>query len=1590
MTRSNGIRKTDEIPISDMDDASVTREAIRDELGAQNSYSQYARQTKDPKAKRVYKDISREEGEHVGELAQVYSEQDPDAVKDMNEGRKEVKDMKSAKKSGAQPNKKSGHIEKYSNKLLDRLYANKEQAPMPDTAVSTDIPQKGMGGSGALAEMRRMRMNNVSKRAEMAINTAKQMAVIKGIPEGKERDRFIAETVAKLSNMYKKNYDADMAIKREAISQAKAEEREAAEVQPVSDAKLDSDTIIPTGHRPDGVPTAKKLPALKPKTISPTDGKKKDDDGKPAPKKLPPSKKTEESPKGQTLQVKTFPERPRGARNEHQRPIVAGTNNKYNRQGETSDAEANMKQTLQNYKDTVEHLGEVSARESQYGRKNKRSQKRRAANGSLNQQGLERKDGKNVKKEPTSKKTASASMPIKKFGELSGRPPVKERPGGDWNFQTPEQRKAMRAAADQDRSNYLRAQRDFKERHGRNPTDIEAMRRFYSTMPLVQDFLEYVPEKKRGFRGRGFPTGHAFPDIDWQHVPGVSPVIPTYIPKLAREDSSKKGYFRIVRPSGTSSVILDTDDHAYEKAMRAMKNEKDPDTGRPQGRQTRYKITGIEGEPEGTYIEPIFSNFRSYRLSGKNKDRLMYYAALKDELPVDEVWVPSKWDYLHNRYGSYMPEFAVKFDPKKGEYVPAMTDKQIQEFLHDEYVRKYHKEPEKGMLLNRPGPHLVQWDEDVEGVTNAPTSDTEDMAYWYARQMAGDDKDIENRRSVKEWVDKFETGGGTVEFNVPEDGDFTITMPDGTISVRPMDELKEWSDYMFDARVTQFRNFIGKGGDMHTDFETISESMERDPGSWDDVIKAPRPEPKGIKQKAYSHFKADEWMEDPEIQEKFRRTYFSDKDDVTDEDIYNKMLEYANGIYEKLLAGDQEKYLAVMKGVDEKMFERYGVHLDDDFLDLDLPEELTDGLSSEELEAGKDVLAGKDIEYPEKSEGFGEFSSDPSIAANGRKIRDYWKRTNYEGSAAHRNALDVNEQQRDVENKVLRYNIEAVAKALETVNGVEKAWRGDNNKGGDYGIFSGFLNDVKTGKFQFDVDKYGNLVVLREAGGGTAAVDDMYTGLIRDMTESLHDIEPNGRAVPDEKNPQNALRVAEALSEMEPEDIIYGIEVPLTLRDGTEEVKRYDGESLLRMLIQATNRYARYANIPAWKRKDYDEARKILSYAINNDMDADPGIDQIRREALTEARMMPGLRNYSYVDPTTKKRVTLHNDFRNKGRKDRYMDSPLSRDDIGGHRAAYDEYSKIFGEAYPEVEADRDNIHTQLLVDKISKILPEEYNGAIQSEIDNAVKTLEAMGIEVTDEDRDQFEKEAIIKVNKDKLDWATGEITDAIVDAEIVRRTHQLATDRYVESKISNAMMENEGYRRKYSGMGKNDSIEDAMYLHDVIAAIRAGEDPESIDKEGYEGPKAQREFEPRTASSNSAESDAMDKFFEEKEKGQQIAEEKQAASKTPTTKKPSVKSRARAEERASDSKKESEKTGRGKGKGKGKTAPEKKKESTVPAPTKTSRKPVDVQGILHARDNEEETSDDMEIEDTFKSMSFRDIYNRRRNDVINKYRGI
>lgn len=1580
---------TDQIPVDEMDDKSLTREAIRDELGAQNAYDAYARNTSDPKAKRVYKDIAREEGVHVGELAQVYSEQDPDAVKDMNEGRKEVKTMKSFRdiydtRRSAVLGKASGHIEKKMTpeEMMARMYAGKKQAPMPDTSISGDAPPKEEGGDEALKGLGKIGRDKARARITQTLKLANQWADIEGLQAGPERDRFIASIVSDISKALQNNDRK----KSEMATEMHREAREVSTPQVPSDAHVDQNVVTPTGQRPDGTYTTKVISGAKPKTVSAEKPDKPKDADMKTDKKVFPSSK-EEPKKGTVVETKTFPERVPHVRNpKPQRISRPGADREYRPQYTTLNTEKEGKAIAEDNKANVKQKERQQARDEEYKKKNARSDARRGQNGSLASQGKKRVRGKTVE----SKK--SASMHIAKIGELSGRGPVKERLGGDWNFTDPEMKAALRGAAFADRYDYILAQNDFKERYGRNPTDAERMRLFYSTMPLVQDFLEYIPEKKRGFGKREFPTGHVFSEIDWQHVPGASPVIPTYLPKLARDESSKKGYFRIVYPNGKSRVVTDTDDRQYEKAMRAMDTEKDPDTGRPQGRRVQYKIPGPEGSEEGTYIEPVYKDFRSYRLSGRQKDRLMYYASMPD-LPTDEVWVPSKWDYLHKRYGTWMPEFAVKFDETKGEHVPIMSEKQIDQYLHDEYVKRYGKEPGGGIKLNTHG------NRDENGIL---TPDVENTAYAYAKYMAGDDDDIFDRRSVQEWMENFEREGN--RFVPNGDGKtFTLMMLDGSTSKITLNELKEWSDYMFDARMTEFRKFIGNGGKLDTDFEKIALAMKTDPKSWDDVIQAPKPDPEGNKKEMYAHFKTEEWMEDPDTRAKFLKIYFPGKEGISDEELADAMLDYAYRAYDKLLAGDQTEYLGAMHNVDRKLYSKYGVHLED----------LQDAGAN--LDEGE-INAAKDREYPEGMEGFGEFSSDQSVAANGRKTRDYHMRNNYPGSASHRRAVEMHEQQRKTEDEVINENIDAVAKALELVQGVDREWKGKYGGRNAYSHYVGFGKDIKEGKVQVGIDKNGEVEVLRKTwvenpdnpmhGGSdpnaprfiqTLIKDDKYSNTIKGMLDFIWAGMPDFKLLPREST-ENAKRIVEVLSDMDPEDVVRGIEVPLIERDGEERVHRYNGDAVLRMLASAANRFVRDTTLSPEKRQEYLNARKILSYVIKENMKKDTDIADLESQARTEASLIPRLRNSRYTDPTTKKQRVRYNEFRDEGQK-------LSRDDIGMHLGAYDTYSKLYGEEYPEVAKDRESIRMQLLGDKVSSLDPVEYDQAIQSEVDNAVKTLEAMGIEVTDRDIAGFEADAIDKVNKQKLDWAKGEITDEIVEKEIKRRARERTASRYISEKIANGMRDSDEYRRKYSGLGENSDYNNAVLLHDRISAINAGLDPETVRDEGYTGPLVQTDFTPKDTST--PEQLAMDEAFAEEGRGQERIEDKKKVDDAKAKSTPSSKPKARAQEKLKEDAKNSKKAkGRkstqNKGSDEKKDVPKKETEKEtskrVPAPHTRGRQ-IDVQGILHSRDSEttpkEETRSEPVITDTVTepkkaSASFRDIYNKRRNDVINKYRGM
>ena len=74
-------------------DAELARIGIIAELDAVNLYEQLAALAKDPLLKKVFRDIAREEKEHVGEFLELLKRLDPEQVKSIEEGREEVKEM---------------------------------------------------------------------------------------------------------------------------------------------------------------------------------------------------------------------------------------------------------------------------------------------------------------------------------------------------------------------------------------------------------------------------------------------------------------------------------------------------------------------------------------------------------------------------------------------------------------------------------------------------------------------------------------------------------------------------------------------------------------------------------------------------------------------------------------------------------------------------------------------------------------------------------------------------------------------------------------------------------------------------------------------------------------------------------------------------------------------------------------------------------------------------------------------------------------------------------------------------------------------------------------------------------------------------------------------------------------------------------------------------------------------------------------------------------------------------------------------------------------------------------------------------------
>lgn len=69
------------------------RLAIVAELDAINLYSQFARSIDDEKVKKVFEDIAKEEKTHVGEFLALLKMLDPEQVRELEAGEKEVKEL---------------------------------------------------------------------------------------------------------------------------------------------------------------------------------------------------------------------------------------------------------------------------------------------------------------------------------------------------------------------------------------------------------------------------------------------------------------------------------------------------------------------------------------------------------------------------------------------------------------------------------------------------------------------------------------------------------------------------------------------------------------------------------------------------------------------------------------------------------------------------------------------------------------------------------------------------------------------------------------------------------------------------------------------------------------------------------------------------------------------------------------------------------------------------------------------------------------------------------------------------------------------------------------------------------------------------------------------------------------------------------------------------------------------------------------------------------------------------------------------------------------------------------------------------------
>lgn len=75
-------------------DREILRVAIIAELDAVNLYEQLAQMTDNPLLKKVFYDIAREEKTHVGEFQALLLELDKEQSQELEEGKKEVDEMR--------------------------------------------------------------------------------------------------------------------------------------------------------------------------------------------------------------------------------------------------------------------------------------------------------------------------------------------------------------------------------------------------------------------------------------------------------------------------------------------------------------------------------------------------------------------------------------------------------------------------------------------------------------------------------------------------------------------------------------------------------------------------------------------------------------------------------------------------------------------------------------------------------------------------------------------------------------------------------------------------------------------------------------------------------------------------------------------------------------------------------------------------------------------------------------------------------------------------------------------------------------------------------------------------------------------------------------------------------------------------------------------------------------------------------------------------------------------------------------------------------------------------------------------------------